>query len=205
MRGRSQTGNVMGRRKNLNKDELLDRAMHVFRRDGFAGTSADVLVRETGASRYNLYSSYRSKEGLFAAALDRYNTEIIDARFGPLEQPDADIEDIVALLEFYGAAGSGPVAGLGCLLCNSAVEFGDRNQPDAVPQYFDRLSGAFRNALDNAKAKSRLQDDVDTVAFADFLCANVLGLFVLIRAKADPARIRNAASQTVDSINRLRR
>ena len=44
----------MGRRKNLSEEELLDRAMHVFRRDGFAGASAEVLVRETGASRYNL-------------------------------------------------------------------------------------------------------------------------------------------------------
>ena len=75
----------MGRRKKLSEEELLDRAMHVFRREGFAGASADVLVRETGASRYNLYSSYGSKEGLFAAALDRYNDEIISARFGPLE------------------------------------------------------------------------------------------------------------------------
>jgi len=94
------------------EQELLDRAMHVFRRDGFAGASADVLVRETGASRYNLYSSYGSKEGLFAAALDRYNNEIISARFGPLEEPDADIGDVLGLLDFYGAAGSGPVAGL---------------------------------------------------------------------------------------------
>ena len=136
----------MGRRKKLSEEELLDRAMHVFRRDGFAGASADVLVRETGASRYNLYSSYGSKEGLFAAALDSYNDEIISARFGPLEEPDADIEDVLGILDFYGAAGSGPVAGIGCLLCNSAVEFGAQDQPDAVQRYFDRLSGAFRNA-----------------------------------------------------------
>ena len=195
----------MGRRKNLSEEELLDRAMHVFRRDGFAGASAEVLVRETGASRYNLYSSYGNKEGLFTAALDRYNQEIIDTRFGPLEQPNADLDDILALLEFYGAAGSGPVAGLGCLLCNSAVEFGGRNQPDAVQQYLDRLSGAFRNALDNAKAKSQLHTDVDTVALSEFLCTNVLGLFVLIRANTDPGRIQNAAKQTRDYLDRLRR
>ena len=86
--------------------------MHVFRRDGFAGASADVLVKETGASRYNLYSSFGSKEGLFTAALERYNEEIIDARFGPLEQPDADIEDVAALLEFYGNAGFGRLPAL---------------------------------------------------------------------------------------------
>ena len=194
----------MGRRKNLSEDELLDRAMHVFRRDGFTGTSADVLIRETGASRYNLYSSYGSKEGLFAAALDHYNDNIIDARFGPLEQSDADLEDVLRLFEFYGAAGSGPVAGIGCLLCNSAVEFGDRNQPAAVQRYFDRLSGAFVNALDNAKSKSQLRGDVDTIALSDALCTSVLGLFVLIRAKADPARIQNSATQTRNHLESLR-
>lgn len=195
---------VMGRRKNLSEQELLDRAMHVFRRDGFAGASADVLVRETGASRYNLYSSYGSKEGLFAAALDRYNNEIISARFGPLEEPDADIGDVLGLLDFYGAAGSGPVAGIGCLLCNSAVEFGAQDQPDAVQRYFDRLSGAFRNALENAKTKSQLRLDVDTIALSDALCASVLGLFVLIRAKADPKRIQNAATQIRYQLDSLR-
>ncbi|MEM9433758.1 MAG: TetR/AcrR family transcriptional regulator [Pseudomonadota bacterium] len=194
----------MGRRKNLSEDELLDRALHVFRRDGFARTSADVLVRETGASRYNLYSSYASKDGLFAAALDRYNNEIIEARFGPLEQPDADIETVLALFDFYGAAGSGAVAGIGCLLCNSAVEFGAQNQPDAVQQYFDRLSGAFRNALENAQAKSQLSKDLDVGVLSDSLCANVLGLFVLIRAKADPERIQNAATQARNHLNSLR-
>ena len=194
----------MGRRKKLSEEELLDRAMHVFRREGFAGASADVLVRETGASRYNLYSSYGSKEGLFAASLDRYDNEIISARFGPLEQPNADIEDVLELLDFYGAAGSGPVAGIGCLLCNTAVEFGAQDQPDAVMRYFDRLGGAFRNALENAKTNSQLRSDIDTAALSDSLCVSVLGLFVLIRAKADPMRIRNAATQVRSHLDSLR-
>lgn len=194
----------MGRRKKLSEQELLDRAMHVFRRDGFAGSSADVLVKETGASRYNLYSSYGSKEGLFAAALDRYDEAIIDVRFGPLEQPGADIEDVFGLLDFYGEAGSGPVAGLGCLLCNTAIEFGGRDQPDAVSRYFERLSAAFSNALENASSKSQLREDVDIVALSDYLCATVLGLFVLIRAKADPDRIRRTATHAKSYLASLR-
>ena len=178
--------------------------MHVFRREGFAGSSADVLVRETGASRYSLYSDYESKEGLFAAALDHYNETIIDARFRPLEQPDADIEDVIALLDYYGEAGSGSVAGLGCLLCNTAIEFGAQNQPEAVARYFERLSGAFKNALDNAVSKAQLRSQVDTVALSDFLCSSVLGLFVLIRAKAGPDRIRNAAIQAQTYLQSLR-
>lgn len=195
----------MGRRKKLSEQELLDRAMHVFRRDGFAGSSAEVLVRETGASRYNLYSSYGSKEDLFAAALDRYNQQIIGARFGALEHSEADLDDVLALLEFYGAAGSGTVAGIGCLLCNTAIEFGGQNPPDAVQQYFDRLGGAFKNALDNTLAKSQLRPEVDTAALSDFLCASMLGLFVLIRANADPERIQNAALQTQSYLASLRR
>ena len=64
-----------------------------------------------------------------------------------------------------------------------------------MQRYFDRLSDAFRNALENAKAKSQIRSDVETVALSDALCASVLGLFVLIRAKADPKRIQNAAAQ----------
>lgn len=186
----------MGRRKTHNRDELLAKAMGIFREHGFAGTSADMLVERIGVSRYSLYAEFGSMQGLFEEALERYNDEVIDLRFGPLERPDAGLQQILALLDFYGSAGDGPAAGLGCLLCNTAVEFGagDPTGSGAVQRYFARLSGAFRNALGNAQKQGQLTADIDTRKEADLLTSVVLGLFVMIRAKAPAATIEGAAS-----------
>jgi AcrR family transcriptional regulator len=185
----------MGRKKNHSKDELVDKAMHLFRAHGFAGTSADVLVERIGVSRYSLYSEFGNKQGLFDAALKRYNEEVIGRAFGPLEQSDAGLDEIRVLLDFYGTAGDGPASGRGCLLCNTAVEFGPDDPTGAgfVQLYFARLSGAFGNALDNAKKQGRLHRSFDTGKEADFLTSVVLGLFVMIRAKAPGSIIENAS------------
>ena len=153
-------------------------------------------------SRYSLYADFENLQGLFEAALERYNDEIIDSRFGPLERPGAGLDEIVGLLDFYGAAGEGPAAGRGCLLCNTAVEFGpnDPTGQNATQRYFKRLGGAFANALSNARAAGDLRPGIDVQEEADLLTAVVLGLFVMIRAKAPTQGIENAANSAKERV-----
>ena len=148
----------MGRKKSYDRDTLIGKAMEVFRDHGFAGTSAEMLVQHLGVNRYGLYAEFGSKQGLFDAALARYDEEVLGRRFGPLEAPGAGIDEVRALLAFYGAAIAGPAAGRGCLLCNTAVEFGPADPGDAgiVQRYFERLSTAFHAALDNARRDGAL-------------------------------------------------
>lgn len=198
-------GYRMGRRKTHSKEDVLEKAMHLFRENGFAGTSADMLVERTGVSRYSLYADFGSLQGLFDEALELYNDELIDASIGPMERPDAGLTEIVALLDFYGSAGSGPAAGLGCLLCNTAVEFG-ANDPSgnaAVHRYFKRLSAAFRNALNNAQKDGHLLPNIDLQKEADFMTSVILGAFVMIRAKAAPEVIKNAADAAKERISSI--
>ena len=195
----------MGRTRTHSKDQLLAKAMQIFREHGFAGTSADMLVDRIGVSRYSLYSDFGSKQGLFDAALERYNDEIIGLRFGPLERSDAGMSEVAAVLDFFGSAGNGPAAGSGCLLCNTAVEFGpgDPIGSRAVQRYFQRLSGAFRNALGNAERGGQLMPGVDTGKEADLLTSVVLGLFVMIRANAPTTIIEHAAASAKERIAAL--
>ena len=113
----------MGRKKTYDRDVLIAKAMELFRDHGYAGTSTQMLVDALGVNRYSLYAEFGSKEALFDAAVTLYDTEVIGRSFGPLERPEAGISEIRALLEFFGASAS-PGRGRGCLLCNTAVEFG---------------------------------------------------------------------------------
>ena len=193
----------MGRRKNLAREELLEKAMEVFRQHGFAGTSAEMLVEETGASRYSLYSDFGSKQGLFEAALDLYDSKNIDKRLSPLERPEAGLDEIRGLLEFYRAAAGGSASGKGCLLCNTAVEFGpvDPGGAGFVQRYFNRISAAFENALRNARAAGVLDAGADPAKEAAFLTSTLLGMFVMIRAKAPTKMIEEAVEVATAHIN----
>lgn len=49
--------------------ELLDAALGLFARNGFAGTSIRAIAREVGMSESVLYSHFRDKQDIYAAAL----------------------------------------------------------------------------------------------------------------------------------------
>ncbi|MEG3619903.1 TetR/AcrR family transcriptional regulator [Magnetovibrio sp. PR-2] len=185
----------MGRKKKYDRDQLVAQALELFRDHGFAGTSAEMLVEALGVNRYSLYAEFGSKQELFDIVLQRYDDQVVDRNFGPLEKPGAGIDEIKTLLAFFGSAEDSPALGRGCLLCNTAVEFGPEDPSGAgfVQRYFTRLSNAFRCALDHAQKLGELNKGVIPRQEADFLTASVLGLFVMLRAKAPSTVIRAAA------------
>lgn len=196
----------MGRRKGYDREKLLSMAMEVFRDKGFAGASAETLVASLGVNRYSIYAEFGSKQALFEEALERYDQENVANNFGPLEAPGAGLDEIFELLRFFSSASNSPAWGRGCLLCNTAVEFGpsDPTGDGFIQKYFERLSSAFRNALGNAVAQGQLARSVNPGAEASFLTSSVLGMFVMLRAKAPELTIKYSAQAAIDHLNALR-
>jgi TetR/AcrR family transcriptional repressor of nem operon len=196
----------MGRKKTYDRDDLIDRAVEIFRDHGFAGTSTQMLTEQLDVNRFSLYAEFGSKQALFDAALERYDQTVIEGSFGPLEAPNAGFAEVRALLEFYGTARARRGAGRGCLLCNTAVELGPEDPSGAgfVRRYFKRLSTAFRRALTNAREAGEIHPSTDPRAEADFFTASVLGMFVMLRAKAPSAVIRHASQGAVEHLELLR-
>ena len=62
----------MGRPKGFNREEVLEKAMPVFWKHGFADTSLQDLERATGVNKSGLYTKFRDKEDLFVACLRHY-------------------------------------------------------------------------------------------------------------------------------------
>lgn len=195
----------MGRQKNYDRSDLIQRATALFREHGYAETSTAMLTEALGVNKKSLYAEFGLKKALFEACLEHYNDTNVERNFSPLEQPEAGLDEVIALFTFFGRAASGPAAGLGCLLCNTAVEFG-RDDPSGhrfVERYFKRISSALTHALRNAERDGRLYDGVDVKAEAQTLTASVLGLFVMLRAGAKPSLIKGAAQATVRQIEQL--
>jgi TetR/AcrR family transcriptional regulator, copper-responsive repressor len=62
----------MGRPKNFSREEVLEKAMPVFWKHGFADTTLQQLERATGVNKSGLYTEFRDKEDLFVACLRHY-------------------------------------------------------------------------------------------------------------------------------------
>ena len=62
----------MARPRKFNRDGVLEKALHVFWKHGFAGASLQALEKATGVNKSGLYSEFSGKEELFLESLRFY-------------------------------------------------------------------------------------------------------------------------------------
>src|SRR5260370_42479782 len=62
----------MGRPKKFNREGVLEKALPVFWRRGFADASLHELEMATGVNKSGLYSEFKDKEDLFTQSLQYY-------------------------------------------------------------------------------------------------------------------------------------
>ena len=142
----------MARPRTFEPAEALTSAMQVFWRKGYAETSYDDLVSETGVSRKGLYTVFGDKEALFLAALKHYCKTRIPVMFATLSEDDVSLADIRDMMIWLtGLVQTGQLA-QGCFMANTAADEMIRNPKvkEAYESYvrfmIDLLAGGFRKA-----------------------------------------------------------
>jgi len=108
----------MGRPKNFSREEVLEKAMPVFWKHGFADTSLQELERATGVNKSGLYTEFRDKEDLFVACLRHYLES--QGKRGLLTQEPLGWKNIETFLK-NGPLNKGEQQG--CFSVNSMREF----------------------------------------------------------------------------------
>lgn len=191
----------MSRPKQYDREDLLDRAVELFRNQGFNGTSTTELVEELGVNRKTMYAEFGSKQKLFEATLEHYNRDHLSRVLAPLEEADAGVDSIRRAFAGYASASEGWFRGRGCLLCNTAVERAalDPASGTYVAAYLERINRAFRNALENGRLTGDLEETVDVDQLAAFLTTALVGVAACIRAEA-PSEQLHATSATVGGV-----
>ena len=191
----------MGRSKQYDRTELLDRAVELFRQQGFNGTSTAELVNEFGVNRKSMYAEFGSKQELFEAALEHYDRTHLTRVLAPIEAADAGGDAIRQAFAGYASAGEGWFRGRGCLMCNTAVERGalDPASGRFAAAYLDRIHSAFRHALENGRRAGDLDETADLGELAALFTTLLIGVAASVRAEAPPEQL-HATSRAVSSI-----
>ena len=181
--------------------ELLERAIALFWRKGFNGTTTAELVAALGVNRKSMYAEFGSKQGLFEAALAHYDGHQLSMVLRRLEAPEASLDTIRGAFEGYARANEGRIRGLGCLLTNTAVDRGalEPSVGPFVDGYLARVAAAFRHALGRARAAGTLADTADVDQLAHFFTMSLVGMAALVRAEA-PVEQTWAAARVVGTV-----
>ncbi|MDE1153769.1 MAG: TetR/AcrR family transcriptional regulator [Micavibrio sp.] len=119
---------AMGRPREFNAEQALDRALAVFWQKGYEGASLPDLTAAMGINRPSMYAAFGNKEELFRKALERYTQKSRDSMKEALSAPTARgaIEKLLfGIAESVGC----PTSPKGCLLVQGALACGEEAEP----------------------------------------------------------------------------
>lgn len=194
----------MARTKDFDPDRALEKAMRLFWRRGYDGTSTHDLLEELGIARASLYGTFGSKRELYVMALDRF----LDGSIAPdpeqlLNSNESALGSLRNLLDAYISLPDAENP-RGCFSINATVEHGDTD--DVISLRLERnrarLESALRGVLYRARVQGELGPDIEPDGAATMLLALISGLKVLARAGADQdQRMRVAIDATLTMLS----
>jgi TetR/AcrR family transcriptional repressor of nem operon len=173
----------VGRTREFDADQAVDRAMDLFWRRGYAETSLQDLLKELSIGSGSLYAAFGSKEQLYVRALERYRAlqagglvKILD---NATEIRPAVRQVLTGMIEADVADPS-----RGCLVVNAATQRGDDPVTvERVAAAMRQVESALAGALERAKSRGELSQDKNPVELARFLTTFVQGLRVVGQAR----------------------
>jgi AcrR family transcriptional regulator len=182
---------AVGRPRAFDRDEALERAMQLFWRQGYEGTSLSDLTRAMGINPPSLYAAFGNKAELFRQAVDRYEAKVAAYADEALRKPTAR-EVALALLTGAADVRSGESHPPGCLMVQGALASGEAAEPLRAELAARRAAGVeeIRARFERARAAGDLSPDADPAALARFVAAVIYGMAVQSAGGATRAELQ---------------
>ena len=142
------------------RDELVQKALKAFYRNGFHATGMDMLATETGVSKTSIYKHFRTKEDLILAALRLRDENFRNWLYRRLEElADNPRDQLIALFDALQEWFEQPEF-RGCMFIKAASEYQDADHPihQQSAEHKRLLQRHFAGLADNAGF--RAPDDV---------------------------------------------
>jgi len=184
---------LTGRPREFDIDKALERAMELFWRQGYEGTSLSDLTRELGLSRTSLYAAFGSKEALFLKALDLYE---VRAGYRAAALTARTARDYArALLEGAADLHGDKKNPAGCLGVQGALVCAPESNAirDELVRRRKVGESIIRDRLKRAKGEGDLPPDADAADLARYLSIVIYGITVQAAGGATRKELRSAA------------
>lgn len=187
----------MGRHREFEPEEVLDKAMMLFWRQGFEKTSMQELVIETGIHKRSMYDTFGDKHNLFLMALGRYadvaerDQRQAAARDGNARQMIRELLESSVVVADDGA--------LGCMLVNCATEvaFRDGEAAARIGDNFDRSEKLIAQILRRGQAKSEISKAYTAEGLSSIIFNAWLGIRVQARSGAPATKLQKMVDEVM--------
>jgi TetR/AcrR family transcriptional regulator, transcriptional repressor for nem operon len=164
----------MSRTKNYIEEEVIEKAMNLFWRNGYETTSTRMLEKEMGINQFSIYSSFGNKQGVFLESIKCYRGKIkgiIDKLKKSPNSVEAVKQYFYNFIEFSQESGHKN----GCLITNAALELGE-NADEFVLNEIMKFSGEIKTLFLNNLKLDKTKDEETLERQANYLIIAMMGL-----------------------------
>jgi AcrR family transcriptional regulator len=170
---------VMGRPREFDVDQALDRALDVFWRNGYEGASVADLTAAMGINPPSLYAAFGNKAGLFRKALDRYIEQRTRYWHDAFDEPSARavVEHLLRKGADFLTEACNPQ---GCMMVRSAMSCCETEE--AIQQELAARrkegEGRLRERFERARNDGEMPPDLDPADYARYIMTMMEGMSV---------------------------
>lgn len=179
----------MGRSKEFEENEVLQKAMELFWQQGYEKTSMSDLVEHMGIHRKSLYDTFGDKHALYIKVIDRYaeySTAILTAEALRANTAYQAIQNI-----FDYIIEGNEDKHLGCLFVNAATEVGpwDKEVEEKTGEAFRQAEEFIAGIVRKGQEAGEFSSNYDAEILGEILHHTLLGLRVLVRTSASKEKM----------------
>ncbi len=160
---------------------------------GFACTSMDDVVKQSGVSKSNIYYHFKSKDELTLAVLEHY---ISTLQYLFREQSQVEDGQLLPRLEHYIERLIQDLAERecvgGCPLMSLMVEAGKTNEAVCVrlAQFFQQQKDQLTQLLEEGKRRGEVRNDLPASVLASLISSWVEGMLMLASIQKSASTLR---------------
>jgi len=169
-----------GRPREFNLEDVLDKAMDVFRSQGFNATSIADLSKAMNSTVGSIYKAFGDKPNLFSQVFNRYISLRQEELNSSLIKSNTGYEKIRNLLAFYIDSVQDLEGKKGCLVVGSAVEIEVLNQElaKAVQIALNKNLSRIEQFIEEGKLDGSIHSKLEVEQASSLLLCIVLGIRV---------------------------
>lgn len=168
----------MGRPREFEIDDAIEKATGLFWRNGYEGTSLSDLTKAIGITPPSFYFAFGSKEGLFKKVVERYYAEQSKIAEAAYREPTARAV-ATHLLRGYADMLTDPHHAPGCLALNSSLPCaaGDPLR-EWLAELREQMRARLRDRFAEARSSGDLPATIDPNALARLVAVIAWGMAV---------------------------
>jgi AcrR family transcriptional regulator len=187
-----------GRPRLFDLELALDRALNVFWRKGYEGTSLADLTEAMEINRPSLYAAFGNKESLFRRAMERYEQKTSGCVQSALAQPSIRTA-IDTLLQRNVEVITDPRSPHGCFMVQGALACGEAADTlkCEMAKRRSNLEAALRKRVKRAVDEGELTSEINPADLARYLTTVMNGLAVQAAGGASRAQLLRVAKMAV--------